>query len=471
MSLPDSPTPSPAESLVANTPEPDGHALVVLAIDDDPGMLEFYRAALASAPLRLATTLQAVEGLELIGTLNPDLVLLDLSLPDLDGMEVLHRIREQDVRTQVVMVTGHYSIETAVAAIREGATDYVCKPLNVEKLRRLVDQARELASQYARAEALEKELIQVFALEGLIGHSPPMLEVFELIQRYAPHFRTALVLGETGTGKELVAQALHNLSPRKNRPFLVCNCAALPEPLLESQLFGHRRGAFTGASEDQVGFFAAAHGGTVFLDEVGELSLAAQSKLLRGVEYGEIQRLGSPRPEHTDVLVIAATSHDLNQEVTLKKFRADLLYRLNMVRIALPPLRERKDDVLLLCRHFLERFNRQYGKNIRGIGRRAQSALLAYPWPGNVRELENAMGRACMLAKGKVVDLEDLAGMVEPPAPAAPEVPMTLRELERSAIQRTLAATKNKVLAARLLGISRATLYRLLDRHQVNPDK
>ncbi len=471
MSSPDSHGPSAPEPLVENTPGPDGHALLVLAIDDDPGMLEFYKAALASAQVRLATTLQAVEGLEMIGTLSPDLVLLDLSLPDIDGMEVLHRIREQDAHTQVVMVTGHYSIETAVEAIREGATDYVCKPLNVEKLRHLVDQARELASQYARAEALEKELVNVFALEGLIGHSPRMLEVFELIQRYAPHFRTALVLGETGTGKELVAQALQNLSPRKNRPFLVCNCAALPEPLLESQLFGHRRGAFTGASEDQVGVFAAAHGGTVFLDEVGELSLAAQSKLLRVVEYGEIQRLGSPRPEHADVLVIAATSHDLNQDVNLKKFRADLLYRFNMVRIALPPLRERKEDVLLLCRHFLEHFNRQYGKNIRGLGRRAQSALLAYPWPGNVRELENAMGRACMLARGKVVDLEDLEGMVEPPTAAAPEIPVTLRELERSAIQRTLAATKNKVLAARLLGISRATLYRLLDRHQVNPDK
>ncbi len=471
MNSPDRPSPSATEPVGEKPTAPDEHALLVLAIDDDPGMLEFYRAALASAQVRLATAIEAVEGLKLMGTLDPDLVLLDLSMPGMGGMEVLHRIREQDMRTQVVMVTGHYSIETAVEAIREGATDYVCKPLSVEKLRRLVEQARELAGQHARAEALEKELIKVFALEGLIGRSPRMLEVFELIQRYAPHFRTALVLGETGTGKELVARALHNLSPRKSRPFLVCNCAALPEPLLESQLFGHRRGAFTGASEDQVGVFAAAHGGTVVLDEVGELSPAAQSKLLRVVEYGEIQRLGSPRPEHADVLVIAATSHDLNQDVKLKKFRADLLYRFNMVRISIPPLRERKDDVLLLCRHFLERFSRQYGKDIRGIGRRAQSALLAYPWPGNVRELENAMGRACMLAKGKVVDLEDLAGIVEPPAVGAPEVPTTLRELEKSAVQRTLAATKNKVLAARLLGISRATLYRLLDRHHVDPEK
>ncbi len=446
-----------------------GTSLLVLAIDDDPGTLEFYKGALAPLPVRLVTTPRALEGLELTQSLGPDLVLLDLSMPDMDGMGVLRLIRDRDVGTQVVMVTGHYSIETAVAAIREGATDYVCKPLSVEKLRGLVEQAHAQTCQYARAEALEKELVKVFALEGLIGHSPRMLEVFELIQRYAPHFHTALVLGETGTGKELVARALHNLSPRKDRPFLVCNCAALPEPLLESQLFGHRRGAFTGASADQVGVFAAAHGGTVFLDEIGELSTAAQSKLLRVVEYGEIQRLGWPRPEHTDVRVIAATSHDLNQDVKLKKFRADLSYRFNMVRISIPALRERKEDVLLLCRHFLERFRRQYGKEIRGISRRAQNALLAYPWPGNVRELENTVGRACMLARGKVIDLEDLGNIVDsPPAPAL-DLPTTLRELEKTAVQRTLAATKNKVLAARLLGISRATLYRLLDRHGVNP--
>lgn len=448
-----------------------GTPFLILAIDDDPGMLGFYRAALAALSVRLVTTSRAVEGLELTESLGPDLVLLDLSLPDLDGMEVLRRIRDRDVRTQVVMVTGHYSIETAVAAIREGATDYVCKPLGVEKLRALVEQARALTCQYARAEALEKELIKVFALEGLIGRSPRMLEVFELIQRYAPHFHTALVLGETGTGKELVARALHNLSPRKGQSFLVCNCAALSEPLLESQLFGHRRGAFTGATEDQVGVFAAAHGGTVFLDELGELSTAAQSKLLRVVEYGEIQRLGSPRPEHADVRVIAATSHDLNQDVKLKRFRADLSYRFNMVRISIPPLRERKEDVLFLCRHFLERFCRQYGKEIRGISRRAQNALLAYSWPGNVRELENTVGRACMLARGKLIDLDDLGSAVESPRASAPEPPSTLRELEKSAVHRTVAATKNKVLAARLLGISRATLYRLLDRHALKSDE
>ncbi len=437
----------------------------VVAVDDDPGVIEFYKAALSALPVHLETAGEGKAGLELVLAGEPDLTLLDLTLPGMNGMDVLRQIRARDERARVVMVTGHYSIETAVEAIHEGATDYVCKPLSVEKLRHLVEQARELASQYARAEALEKELVKVFVLEGLLGRSPRMLELFELIQRYAPHFRTALVLGETGTGKELVARALHNLSPRKERPFLVCNCAALPEPLLESQLFGHRRGAFTGASEDQVGVFAGAHGGTVFLDELGELSTAAQSKLLRVVEYGEFQRLGSPRPEYTDVLVIAATNHDVDQEVKLKKFRTDLLYRLNMVRISIPPLREREQDILLLCRHFLERFNRQYGKDIRGIGRRAQRALLAYPWPGNVRELENAMGRACMLAKGKVVDLEDLAGILKPPVVSAPEVPKTLRELEKSAIQRTLGITKNKVLAARLLGISRATLYRLLDRY------
>jgi DNA-binding NtrC family response regulator len=472
MNLPDS-LPAAAFSRREHRKEStaEGRFLNVVAIDDDLNMLEFYRAALSNQPVRLETCGEARAGLEWVLAHDPDLVLLDLTMPDLDGMEILYRVRGEGLRAQVVVVTGYYSIESAVEAIREGAADYVCKPLSVEKLQSLVEQARESSSHYAREEALEKELIRVFALEGLVGRSPQMLEVFDLIQRFAPHFSTALVLGETGTGKELVARALHNLSPRRKMTFSICNCAALPEPLLESQLFGHRRGAFTGASEDQVGVFAAARGGTVFLDEAGELSLAAQSKLLRVVENGEIQRLGSPRPERADVLVIAATSHDLHRDAKLGKFRSDLLYRLDMVRIALPPLRERKEDVLLLGRHFLDQFNREYGKQIRGFSRRAQNALVAYAWPGNVRELENVVGRACLLTKGKVIDLQELAEVAKP-EPAAPcEIPTSLRELERSALERTLASTRSKVLAARILGISRATLYRLIDRHGVNPDR
>lgn len=443
----------------------------VVAIDDDPGLLDLYKATFKGSEVQVEGATEAAKGLELVAELNPDLVLVDLVMPGMDGMEVLRRIRQLNMRTKVVMVTGNYSIETAVEAIREGAADYVCKPISPSKLREIVEQVRSMTSRLARADALEKELTEVLNLEGIVGRSPRMLEVFDLVQRIAPHFRTALILGETGTGKELVARALHNLSPRKKQRFAVCNCAAVVESLMESQLFGHTKGSFTGATEDRVGLFEWADGGTVFLDEVGELSLQMQSKLLRVLENEEVQRVGSPQTRRVDVRVIAATGRDLNQEVQTGKFRSDLWYRLNMIEIRLPPLRERKEDISLLCRHFLERFNRQYGKETEGISRRAMDAFMAYSWSGNVRELENVIGRACLLSRSNFLDLDDfpeLRSRSAIPGPAA-AVPTALEEVEKATLVRVLSEARNKALAARMLGVSRPTLYRLMEKHGLKP--
>jgi DNA-binding NtrC family response regulator len=444
--------------------------LRVVAIDDESSMLDFYKAVLSGLAVSLECSTDPARGLELVREVDPDLVLLDLTMPGMDGLEVLRQIAARAYRARVVMVTGNYSIEMAVKAIQEGASDYVCKPLSVEKLRALIGQARQLASREERAEAIEKELIEVFSLEGLIGRSPRMLEVFDLIQRVGPHFRTAVITGETGTGKELVAQALHKLSPRRTKRFAVFNCGAIVETLVESQLFGHRKGAFTGAVADQVGLFEWADGGMVFLDEIGELSQPAQAKLLRVLENGEVQKLGAPQARRVDVLVIAATSRNLNEEVKSGRFRADLWYRLNMVHIQLPPLRDRREDVLLLARDFLERYKQQYGKDIHRFSRGAANVLLAYPWPGNVRELENAIARACMLARGKFIDREDLPEEVRNWSVASSGTPTSLEEAEKAALVRALAESKNKVLVARRLGISRSRLYRLMEKHGVEPD-
>lgn len=441
--------------------------MLVLAIDDEPAVLAFYKATLKGSGVQVECVTDAAQGLEVVRQHAPEVVLLDLTMPSMSGMEVLRRIRKQDMRAQVVMITGNHTIESAVEAIREGAADYICKPISPEKLQSLVEQAKELAIRRERAAALEKELAQLSSVEGIIGRSPRMLELFDMVRRVAPHFRTVLVLGETGTGKELVARALHRLSARRDARFAICNCAAVVETLMESELFGHRKGAFTGAHEDKIGLFEWADGGIVFLDEVGELGVPLQAKLLRTLQSQEIQKLGSPQPRKVDVLVIAATSRDLERDVKAGKFRADLWYRLNMIQIQLPPLRDRREDIGHLCRHFLDQFNKQYGKEIKGISRRAQDALLAHAWPGNVRELENVIGRACMLAQGTFIDSEDLRELPKRGTEDRGQFSSTLEDAEKEALLRVLDQTPNRALAARILGVSRATLYRLMEKYGI----
>jgi len=440
--------------------------ILLLAIDDDPQSLEFVKDALAQENLEILTTTDPELGLELVLRRHPQIVLLDLMMPKIGGMELLERILEADPGTNVMLMTGHYSTEAAVEAIQKGAYDYLNKPLSVEKLRQRVDQLIAEARQRRRTLQLDRELLKVYEFEGLLGRSPLMLDVFARVRRVAPHFRTVLVTGATGTGKELVARALHRLSPAASGTFAVCNCSAIVETLFESELFGYVKGAFTGATQDKSGLFEYANGGTLFLDEIGEMPLATQAKLLRVLQSQEIQRVGSPAVRKVDVRVVAATNRDLRARVGEKEFRDDLYYRLSMVEVKLPLLAERKEDVPLLVRYLVERFATQYNKPIRGLTRRAQTLLARYSWPGNVRELENALGHACMMVEGDLIDVRDFPDTLRKPAErelVEDEDLIPLDELQRRHALRVLARVGgNKKRAAEILGIARTTLYQLL---------
>jgi len=440
--------------------------ILLLAIDDDPQSLEFVKDALAQENLEILTTTDPELGLEFVLRRHPQIVLLDLMMPKIGGMELLERILEVDPGTNVMLMTGHYSTEAAVEAIQKGAYDYLNKPLSVDKLRQRVDQLIAEARQRRRTLQLDRELLKVYEFEGLLGRSPLMLDVFARVRRVAPHFRTVLVTGATGTGKELVARALHKLSPAASGTFAVCNCSAIVETLFESELFGYVKGAFTGATQDKSGLFEYANGGTLFLDEIGEMPLATQAKLLRVLQSQEIQRVGSPAVRKVDVRVVAATNRDLRARVADKEFRDDLYYRLSMVEVKLPLLAERKEDLPLLVRYFVERFATQYNRPIRGLTRRAQALLARYVWPGNVRELENALGHACMMVEGDLIDVRDFPDTVRKPAErelAEDEDLIPLDELQRRYALRVLARVGgNKKRAAEILGIARTTLYQLL---------
>ena len=440
--------------------------ILLLAIDDDPQSLEFVKDALAQENLEILTTTDPELGLELVLRRHPQIVLLDLMMPKIRGMELLERILEADPGTNVMLMTGHYSTEAAVEAIQKGAYDYLNKPLSVEKLRQRVDQLIAEARQRRRTLELDRELLKVYEFEGLLGRSPLMLDVFARVRRVAPHFRTVLVTGATGTGKELVARALHRLSPAASGTFAVCNCSAIVETLFESELFGYVKGAFTGATQDKSGLFEYANGGTLFLDEIGEMPLATQAKLLRVLQSQEIQRVGSPAVRKVDVRVVAATNRDLRARVADKEFRDDLYYRLSMVEVKLPLLAERKEDLPLLVRYLVERFATQYNKPIRGLTRRAQALLARYMWPGNVRELENALGHACMMVEGDLIDVRDFPDTLRKPAErelVEDEDLIPLDELQRRHALRVLARVGgNKKRAAEILGIARTTLYQLL---------
>jgi DNA-binding NtrC family response regulator len=440
----------------------------LVAIDDDPASLELVADALARDNLDILTAGGPGDGWELIREVHPDIVLLDLMMPGMTGMELLEKIVDWDPAIDVILLTGHYSTDSAVEAIRKGACDYLTKPVDVDALAARVGGLLEDVDRRRQAVRLEEELLNASRFQGMVGRSPLMLEVFAWIRRVAPHFRIGLVRGETGTGKELVAQAMHRLSPAAVGRFVVCNCSAVVETLFESELFGHVKGAFTGAVQDRVGMFEYASGGTLFLDEVGDMPLGTQSKLLRALQSQEVQRVGSPVARNVDVRVVAATNRDLETMMAQKQFREDLYYRLSMVEIELPRLADRKQDLPLLSQHFVERFAQQYGKPVRGLSRRAQAALARYRWPGNVRQLENVIGHATMMAQGDSIDVRDLPAPLRAQAPEPvpsmdEERPMPLAEAERRYVLRVLEFMGgNKVQTAKALGISRATLYRIL---------
>lgn len=442
------------------------YCLSILVIDDDPIAIEFVRAALEGQPVVVAGATDAAAGLAEVRRLKPDLILQDLVLPDADGMDLVAKIREEDPECHLAIMTGHYSTESAVKAIHAGADDYLNKPVSLEVLRQRV--ARLLAEQTERRKAirLERELLASSTFQGIVGRTTAMLDFLAKVRRIAPHFSTALVTGETGTGKELVSRALHAWSGRSG-PFVVCNCASVVPTLFESELFGHKKGSFTGAIADREGLVDSANEGTLFLDELGEVPPEIQAKLLRLLQNRETRRVGDSRSRQIDVRVIAATNRDLRQMVSEGAFREDLYYRLSMVQFHVPALREHREDLPLLIRHFLEDFSARYGKPGLRLTKRAETLLSRHSWPGNIRELENALSYACMLSQDDAVDIGDLpAYLVASQSANGPHVP-TLADVEYEYVMKILKSCDgSRSRAADLLGIGRATLYRLIARQK-----
>ena len=446
--------------------KPNDFLLRLVIVDDEVMNLKLIRQALSDQPIEIFASADPLEGLELVRSKHPHLVFLDLMMPELGGLELLERIVEMDPGIDVILMTGHYTPESAVEAIQKGACDYLTKPLSIPKLRERMRQLVEAARQRRHLLKLETELLDAFQLEGMVGRSPAMLDMFRKVRLTAPHYRSVLLLGETGTGKELAAKALHRLSPVASGPFVACNCSALVETLFESELFGYVKGAFTGATQDKMGIFEHANNGTLMLDEIGDLPLSVQAKLLRILQNQEVQRVGSSSTRKINVRVIGATHRDLQDMVAQGSFREDLYHRISMMEIKLPPLSERKEDFVMLQRHFLRAFSTQYKKEIRGLTRRAQSLLARYHWPGNVRELENVIGHACMIVQGDVIDIRDLPERLREQR-FTPELPggdpiLSLDEYTRRYVRRVVEHTQNKSHAAEVLGLSRATLYRIL---------
>jgi DNA-binding NtrC family response regulator len=441
----------------------------VVIIDDNAGSVEMLSAALRQTGVSLHTACDPTEGVELVRQVRPRLVITDLVMPGLSGLDVLEQIMSFDPSIDVLLMTAHYTTETAVKAIRRGAADYLQKPVKIAALRTRV--AELIASAELRKRAFSRESSESYEFEGFIAQSPVMWELLGMVQRIAPHYRSVLIQGPTGAGKDLVARALHRRSEVKGQ-FVVLNCSAVVETLFESELFGHVKGAFTGADRDKVGLFEAANCGTLFLDEVGDMPLSTQAKLLRAVQNQEILPVGSLRSRKVNVRVVAATHRDLRTAITNCRFREDLYYRLAMVELNVPSLKQRPEDIPLLARHFVQLFSSEYGKQINGLTPRALIILERYGWPGNVRELEHVIGRACMLAETQMIDVRDLpshlTGSNVPPESELPGMSSALDDQERRLVVRALVESQgNQSEAARRLGIGRDALRYKMKKHQV----
>jgi DNA-binding NtrC family response regulator len=454
--------PPPAEPLAGK----------ILVVEDDPDIRSILARFLGRRGYGVKLAEDGVQALELLDQEPVDLILSDVRMPRMDGLALLAAVHQRDPDVRLILMTAYSTVRDAVEALQSGAADYVEKPLDFRRLERVVTNVMERRALEHRARILERRLQGVVNFEGMIARSQLMIEVFTFIERLARYPTTALVTGESGTGKELVARALHTLSPLRDKPFVTCNCTTLTPSLLESELFGYVRGAFTGAERDRVGLFEAANGGTIFLDELGELPLGVQVKLLRVLENREIKRVGSPNPIQIDIRVIAATNRDLEPMVAAGTFRGDLFYRLNVGTIHLPALRERPDDIEPLARHFVALCNTKLGRSVAGVSPRVLDLLQRYPWPGNVRELANVIERALVVARGTVILPEHLPPLLLEArgdgAGRSPGSELSLEAAERDQILKALQASGGKrIEAARLLGLSRRTLYRKLDRYGI----
>jgi DNA-binding NtrC family response regulator len=443
----------------------------LLLVDDDPQIRMLLREIANRSGFEVAEAANGREAIEALQRRHVDLMLLDLHMPEASGFEVLRASRSNRTSTQIVLMTGNSSIDNAVEAIKLGAGEFLPKPLDLPRLRRLMEGVRQ---DFENRQALldnDAAIAQRLECNGMIGRSPVMLELFSMIRRLAPHVRTVLVSGETGTGKELVSKAFHDLGPRRDKRFVTVNCSAVVESLFESELFGHLRGSFTGATQDKPGLFEAAHGGTLFLDEVGELPLGVQAKLLRTLENGEVQRVGAVEPRRVDVRVVAATNRALDEEVAEGRFRSDLYYRLNVVEVMIPALRERVEDIPYLTASFVRRSAREFGKAVSGVTPEAEELLQQWRWPGNIRELKNVIERACLLCEGHLLTDRDVHRALQERPRQAPRTAAMLSDAvpgppptERAVRDALDATSGNKSLAARKLGVSRRALYRLIEK-------
>ncbi len=454
----------------------------ILVVDDEASLRELLTILFEMEGYVVRTAASGEEAVDLLDPWAPDLILTDLNMPGMNGRDLLRHVKTRSAQTRkdlpVILLTAFGTIEHAVAAMREGAFDYVAKPFHNDELRSLVRKALDLNRLASDNALLRAELGHRYEIQGFVGSSPPMQAVFDLVRRVRGTRINCLVCGESGTGKEVLARAIHFGSERSGGPFVPVNCGAIPEALFESELFGYKKGAFTGAMRDKVGMFQAADGGTLFLDEVGEMPLTAQVKVLRALAERKVSPVGGTSEVPVDVRIVAATNRDLTAEVAAGRFREDLYYRLNVVQIDMPPLRDRAEDIPVLIQHFVERFGAEYGNRVSGITPEAARQLRSYPFPGNVRELQNIIERAVALEPGKLITPSSLPERVHGslgPAPtdetALPEFPpdgidleARLGAVERRYIEKALAATHgNRTAAARLLGVTfRSLRYRLL---------
>jgi len=440
----------------------------ILVVDDEEIVRESLVEWLREEGYNAEAAEDGFKALEKLKERNWDIALVDLKMPKMDGLELLERIKQESPDTQIIIFTAYATVHTAVQAIKKGAYDYLVKPLDPEEVSLLIERLLKSQELLKEVSFLRKELTKQYRFHDLVSKSPKMQKIFELARTVAKSNSNILILGESGTGKELLARAIHNESPRANGPFVAVSCVAIPDTLLESELFGHEKGAFTDAIAQKKGKFELAHGGTLFLDEIGDISQKMQLTLLRVLEEKEFTRVGGTKPIKVDVRIIAATNRDLQKAVQEGRFRDDLYYRLNVITIHLPPLRERKEDIPLLVQHFIEKFNLQMGKKVERISDEALRMLMQYDWPGNVRELENTIERAMVITKGKVITPEDIEIPSLQKNSPAEESEKTLEAVERAHILRVLNETDwNIQRSAQILGIDRTTLYNKIKKYNL----
>ena len=441
----------------------------VLIIDDEENIRNGLAANFELEDYEVKTAANGKDGLDLVAKGDIDLVITDLRMDGISGEEVVKRVTTETPGIPVIVLTGHGSIDTAVEAMKSGAYDFLTKPLNLDQLNLIVKRALENRELSLQHKLLKEEIESSACLEQMIGRSAEMQKVFSMIKKVAPAKASVLITGESGVGKELVANAIHNLSGRKDKAFIKVHCAALSESLLESELFGHEKGAYTGADSMQKGRFELAHGGTIFLDEIGEINQNVQIKILRVLQEKTFERVGGEKSISVDVRIVAATNKNLEEEVKAGRFREDLYYRLNVVHLKVPSLKERKDDLPLLIDSFIKKFAAENEKEIIGIDSKAKAALLKYDWPGNIRQLQNCIESSVVMSNGKQIKLEDLPLSVsEYTGQEAISIPMgiSLEDAEKIIIMQNLSANKgNKSKTADILGIGRKTLHRKLNEY------